>query len=60
MSYGNFEDDNEYLHSHSPEALLHELLAVLHGDGGHHTEDVGLVQSVMDVINNHYNTKTEK
>jgi hypothetical protein len=27
-----------------------DLLAVIHGDGGHHTHDVGVEQSVVDAI----------
>lgn len=30
------------------EAELRNLLAIIHRDGGHHTSDVGLVQSVED------------
>lgn len=29
---------------------LKELLAIIHGDGGHHTEKVGKVQSIKDAI----------
>lgn len=29
---------------------LRDLLAVLHGDGGHHTDKVGLKQSIEDAI----------
>jgi len=29
---------------------LRNLLAVLHGDGGHHTDKVGLKQSIEDAI----------
>ena len=54
MSFGNFDDDYEYLRSHSTEGLLRELLAALHGDGGHHTEDVVLSQSVIDAMKLHY------
>ena len=32
------------------EALLSDLLAVIHRDGGHHTSDVGLERSVADAI----------
>lgn len=35
----------------SPERMLRDLLAVIHGDGGHHTEEVGLEQSVIDAGN---------
>lgn len=31
-----------------------ELLAAIHGDGGHHTDDVGLTQSIEDAIAIHY------
>lgn len=31
-----------------PEDMLRDLLATIHGDGGHHTEEVGLEQSVID------------
>lgn len=41
----------EHLKELSPEELLRELLATLHGDGGHHTERVGLAQSVLDAEN---------
>lgn len=27
-----------------------DLLAVIHGDGGHHTSDVGVEQSVLDAV----------
>lgn len=30
------------------ERELLNLLAIIHGDGGHHTEEVGIVQSVKD------------
>ena len=30
--------------------LLKELLAIIHGDGGHHTEWVGIPQSVKDAM----------
>lgn len=33
------------------EGMLRELLARIHGDGGHHTERVGLAQSVLDAMN---------
>ncbi len=36
------------LKSLKPDELLCELLAGIHGDGGHHTDKVGLVQSVID------------
>ena len=38
----------EFLKGMTPEKMLRELLAHLHGDGGHHTEKVGLAQSVFD------------
>ena len=38
----------EFLKGMSPEKMLRELLAHLHGDGGHHTEKVGLAKSVFD------------
>jgi len=30
--------------------ILRELLAVIHRDGGHHTDEVGVAQSVADAI----------
>ena len=38
----------------SAEDLLRNLLAVVHRDGGHHTEAVGLDQSVEDAIQVYY------
>jgi hypothetical protein len=40
------KDMREYRHT----ALLLSLLAVIHRDGGHHTADVGLEQSVKDAM----------
>ena len=31
-----------------PEDMLEELLAVIHGDGGHYTDEHGLAKSVAD------------
>lgn len=31
-----------------------ELLAILHGDGGHHTNDVGFILSCKDAMQNHW------
>lgn len=38
----------EHLKELDPESMLHELLALIHGDGGHHTGRAGLAQSVFD------------
>lgn len=38
----------KFLKKMTPEKMLRELLATLHGDGGQHTDIVGLAQSVLD------------
>lgn len=38
----------EHLKKQTSDGLLRELLAVIHRDGGHHTEKVGLANSVFD------------
>lgn len=44
-----------YDHSIGDDSLrLRELLAVLHGDGGHHTNKVGIVQSCRDAEEMHH------
>jgi cell division septum initiation protein DivIVA len=30
--------------------LIHDLLAIIHGDGGHHREEVGTAQAIEDAI----------
>lgn len=40
--------------------MLRSLLAVIHGDGGHHTEWVGVRQSVEDAISKVSNKPTEE
>ncbi|MEJ8837796.1 hypothetical protein [Ramlibacter sp. AN1133] len=37
-----------YLAGLTPEAMLHELLAVMHGDGGHYCAAHGLAKAVAD------------
>ena len=44
----DFEDAGR--HDREPEDTLLNLLAVIHGDGGHHTEAVGLHQSTWDAM----------
>ena len=39
------------------EKELKELLAVIHRDGGHHTHNVGLLQSIKDAITEVLRTK---
>lgn len=38
---------------------VRNLLAILHGDGGHHTNEVGLARSCMDAADKFYKTRTE-
>ena len=38
---------------------LRNLLAIIHGDGGHYTADVGLEQSVEDAKQVYYKLKQE-
>ena len=44
-----------FLKKLKPDELLCELLATIHRDGGHHTDEVGLVQSVFDAEKKIYN-----
>lgn len=38
---------------------VHNLLAIIHRDGGHHTEKVGVHQSMLDAVDAVTNTRTE-
>lgn len=37
--------------------LLLNLLAIMHGDGGHYTDKHGVSKSVLDAIDNYYKLK---
>jgi hypothetical protein len=42
-----------------PERILANLLAIIHGDGGHHAEKHGLYESAAEAIQLWYKLKTE-
>ena len=53
-------DCGEFLRAfiESPESrLLSNLLAVIHGDGGHHEAEVGTEQAVADAIEKWHETR---
>lgn len=47
----------ETLARDEPESILRDLLAVMHGDGGHRTEEIGLKRSAIEAIHNYYERK---
>jgi hypothetical protein len=44
----DYQQRLSFLLTRTPEELLRELLATLHGDGGHYTDAHGLAKSVLD------------